>query len=204
MIGVTFATIIPRPKTGAAASFFGGDLSRPFRQLIFVLASMNCFRSVFMTDQRFREHEAQIDSTTGQTTLTTWIYYILTTIESLGISFLCLLLAYLLQCRLRALIYIEPGKDLQVWLYAISILALMGTICSVTISPQYWALKRLGDALSCIPVLKTINLYDKIMTRNHVLDSQITLQTLRVMEIVNLPATLLATAGYWLGGSSLA
>jgi hypothetical protein len=39
---------------------------------------------------------------------------------------------------------LERGKDLQVWLYAISIVGLMWTICSVMISPQYWALKRLG------------------------------------------------------------
>lgn len=198
VIGVALATIVPRPKT-VLVSFFGGELSRPFRQLMFALVCMNSFRSFFMTDERFRDHRAQTDSS-GRTSWATWIYYVMTTTESLGINFLCLLLAYLLQCRLRVLIYIEPGRDLQPWLYAILVFGLLGTIGSIAISPEYWALKRFGDALSCIPVLKTIALYDKVMTRNHILDSQITIQTLRVMEMVNLVATLLAAAGYWFGG----
>ena len=190
VLAVTAAAVVPRPKLNDK-SFFGGDLSRPFRQLLCALACMNISRSMFMKDHRFEPAE-----TDGAENFR-WSYYTLTALESFSLSFLCLLMPYLLQCRLRELINIRPGRDLLMWLYAILCCDIAGIALSILVNPRFWAIKRVGDALSCIPVLKTINLYDTVMSRNRILDSQVTLQTLRVIESCNLVATLLAAAGYW-------
>ena len=195
VLAVTVAAVVPRPKLNDK-SFFGGKLSRPFRQLLCVLACMNICRSMFMKDHRFEPVES--DGTESFL----WSFYTLTALESFALSFLCLLMPYLLQCRLRELVNIRPGRDLLLWLYVILCFNIAGIVLSIWFNPKFWAIKRLGDALSCVPVLKTINLYDTVMSRNRVLDSQVTLQTLRVMESCNLVATLLAAAGYWFEGAN--
>ena len=195
VVAVTLAAIVPRPKINDK-SFFGGDLSRPFRQLLFVIACMHICRSLFMKDNRFDTAESD------GTEIMQCAYYIMMGVESFSMSFLCLLMPYLLQCRLRDLINIRPGRDLLVWLYAILCCDITGIIISIWVSPKFWAIKKVGDALTCVPVLKTIYLYDNVMSRNRILDSQVTLQTLRVMESINLVAILMAAAGYWFEDAS--
>ena len=195
VVAVTLAAIVPRPKLNDK-SFFGGKLSRPFRQLLFVIACMHIYRSLLMKDNRF--HAAE----NGGTEIMQWAYYIMMGVESFSMSFLCLLMPYLLQCRLRELINIRPGRDLLVWLYIILCCDIAGIVFSIWVNPKFWAIKKFGDALTCVPVLKTIFLYDTVMSRNRILDSQVTLQTLRVMESINLVAIFMAGAGYWFEDAS--
>lgn len=195
VLAVTLAAIVPRPKLNNK-SFFGGDLSRPFRQLLFVVACMHILRTLFMKDNRFGAADNQ-----GAQVLQ-WDLYVVMGVESFCLSFLCLLMPYLLQCRLRELINIRPGRDLLIWLCASLCCNIAGIVFSFSVNPKFWAIKKVGDSLSCIPVLKTILLYDTVMSRNHILDSQVTLQTLRVMESIYLVATLLSASGYWFDNAS--
>jgi hypothetical protein len=115
--------------------------------------------------------------------------------ESFGLGFLMLLTPYFLQCHLSSLIKIKAGRNLVPWLYLILLLDVSGAIGFSLFDKKYYALKRLGDAIISIPIIRTLALYQNVMS---VRDARVvTIQTLQTVEGYSFFLTLLASCGYW-------
>eukprot|EP00934_Nitzschia_sp_Nitz4_P006434 Nitzschia sp. Nitz4//scaffold300_size22576//2934//3833//NITZ4_008542-RA/size22576-processed-gene-0.20-mRNA-1//1//CDS//3329546979//6424//frame0 len=140
-------------------SLFGHGISRPFQQLLFSVTLTLTFRSLFLPDQRFAT-----TACTGECKETATLYYVWVAIESVIISFLMLCMPYLLQKQLATVINIQPGESLQMWIFLVLGMDVFAIVLSSQVSPNFWALKRFGDALLVIPRINTLQLYVKMTT----------------------------------------
>mmetsp|Transcript_29476 Transcript_29476/g.68200 ORF Transcript_29476/g.68200 Transcript_29476/m.68200 type:complete len:251 (+) Transcript_29476:465-1217(+) len=176
--------------------------SRPFRQTLFLLMCMNFLRNVFLPDPRFLNCTGNNPDPGCNDDVTKWLFYAMTAVESVALSFLQLLMPYLLQCKLKDYINIQPGRGLLPWLYAILALNFTGVVLAVHSTPNMWCIKRVGDSLSCIPTIQTVRLYSRIT--NHPANSNsmsqgfFLIQALLVIEYWLLVSTLLASLGYFI------
>lgn len=202
-----FVTLAPRvPFDSDKWCSVGGNLSNRFRKLFLVLAAMNLARTVLFSDARFKGDDNQEETMTESAT--TWMYFGLTALESFGLSFMCFLTPYLIQCQLVDRINIRPGKNILPWMYLVLVLNVFGMAATSAYHvTAFWSIKRLGDALAAVPVLKTLATYDSITgfdrqgssTRKGCVMSQ----ALQAMEKVNFVATVLASLGYLLAKQTL-
>jgi hypothetical protein len=195
-VGAAIVTIVPRTSSSSSSwGFTGGDLTAPFRKAVLITVVMNVFRNVCFDDRRFRDTATTDEVTSSMDEYATFIYYSLTSIESFCTTFLLLLMPYLLQCQLSEVINIRPGQDLMPWLSGILFLNVAG-IFGALYRPNLWAIKRLGDALGPVPVIKTLQLFRRVnATRG---GNTITIKTVETLECYSLFITLAAAAGYLL------
>lgn len=195
-IGVAVVTIVPR--TASSSDCIGGDLAAPFRKSVLIFTIMNVFRNTCFEDRRFRDVAAiESDSinshSLSEEAIATTFYYVLTSIESFGTSFLMLLMPYLLQCRLQDVINIYPGRDLTPWLLLVLLLQVAGTI-GARHNPNLWAIKRFGDAVGCIPVVKTLSVFRRVFSSQR--GDNMTIMTLQTIECYSFAITTLAAGAY--------
>lgn len=147
-IFVTAVSIVPRMPFDQPLSI-GGDLSKPFRQLLLGLTLL-----------RLSRHAVTL-SRTGQR--------IFLAIEGEALTLLSLLAPYLLRVFLANKINIPgakgAGQGLMPWLYACGGLTFLGAILRIITGEQdFWILKKLSDALSFIPVYRTLKYYNMVTT----------------------------------------
>ena len=58
-----------------------------------------------------------------------------------------------------------PGRGLVRWMYLICAVSVVGVALRVvTDQVDFWVLKKCGDALTFVPVLRTLRLYDRVST----------------------------------------
>ena len=79
-----------------------------------------------------------------------------------------------------------PGKGLMVWVYVIFAISLTGvSLRLVTGDDDWWILKKVGDALTVIPVLQTLSIYDRISTSQaaHPGRGTVMSQAIRILEL---------------------
>jgi hypothetical protein len=202
-IGAVLVSVAPRYKCDSSDWIGGGALSRRFRQALVVLGILNIIRNLCMQDRRFilddeSTKESAITSSSSvysNESIEVFVYYTFIFIDAFGIGFLMLLTPYCLQCHLASMINIRPGQNLLPWLYGCIALQLFGVIGSATFSTKLYAFKRLGDAVSSIPVLQTLRLYRKIVISRD--PRVITIQTVQTIEEYNLFLASLASVAYW-------
>jgi hypothetical protein len=193
------AIVVIVPRTASSSDWIGGDLASPFRRSVLFLSMMNVFRNTCFEDRRFTIISTASTVTSSsedqvpRSNESTIAYYVLTSIESFGLCFLMLLMPYLLQCRLIEVINIRPGRNLMLWLRVILALYITATVLAWH-DPNLWAFKRLGDALGCIPVIKTLQLFRRVYGSRG--GSQLTIQTLEVLEMFSFVVTVAAAAEY--------
>ena len=193
-IGVAVVTLVPRPAS--STDWIGGHLASPFRRSVLIITLMNVFRNTCLVDRRFHDVAVASDSSdesTAKEAFETTVYYVLTGIESLGACFLMLLMPYLLQCRLKDVINIQPGRDLQPWLFLIVILQMIG-IVGARRNPNLWAIKRFGDALGCVPVVKTLGVFRRVFSSQR--GDNMTIMTLQTLESYSFIVSTFAAVGY--------
>jgi hypothetical protein len=182
-LGVGLVAIVPRLPNDPPFPFaIGGDLSFNFRRVMLGLTLCHIIRHLF--------EETKVGV----------IRYPLKTLESFLRSFLCLLTPYLMQCQLQNRINIlQPGRDLMMWVYAVVAFNVLGCIMLVaTDDVSYWSIKKFGDALSFLPVYKTLKLYGSIITPGgrYPRRGDMMFQTLYMVEWLTVIATLLSVVGY--------
>lgn len=195
VIGVAIITIVPRPAS--STDCIGGDLASPFRRSVLIITLVNVFRNVCIEGRHFigdfSATSNSFDLPTTTAALETTIHDVLTSIESLGICFLMLLMPYLLQCRLKDVINIKPGRDLTAWLLVIVILQMIGVV-GARYNPTLWAFKRFGDALGCVPVIKTLRLFRRVFSSQR--GDNMTIVTLQTLESYSCLVSMLAAFAY--------
>lgn len=196
VVGAAVITIVPRPAS--SVDWVGGDLAAPFRKSLLLLTAMNVFRNVFFDDRRFRE--ACLSPESSYEVITeeghwTVIYYVLTSFESFSLCFLKLLMPYLLQKRLSEVINIVPGRNLMPWLQAILLLNVLG-IVTAPFNPNLWAFKRFGDAIGCIPVIQTLQLFRRVNSNAAEQGNHMTIKTLEALEGYAFLIVTMAAAAY--------
>ncbi|KAL7496694.1 hypothetical protein ACHAWX_000304 [Stephanocyclus meneghinianus] len=194
--GAAIVTLVPRPAS--SFNWIGGDLAAPFRKSLLFLAAMNISRNVSFEDRRFREACPSPESSNSMipnTGFWTVLYYVLTSIESFGLCFLMLLMPYLVQKRLSDVINIRPGHNLMPWLQAILTLNVLGTM-TAPYNRNLWAFKRFGDALGCIPVIKTLQLFRRTNSSSAEQGNHLMIKTLEALEGYSFVITTMAAAAY--------
>ena len=189
ILGVTAVAVLPRlPSDKTHCSIGGGNVGHPFRRLLLVLAGLNltrCFVS------------ARVDSST-------WIF-IAGLLNASGIiaqNFLCLLTPYLLQKWLSNCINIRPGQDLTSWLWVVSILGVVGVYLSRAVHPRFFALEELAHAMSCVPVISTLKIYNRVTTPAHGRGT-VMAQTVLLVEYWHIIAQIACAIGYAFGDDLL-
>jgi hypothetical protein len=197
VMGVVAATVVPRLPNDESWWSIGGNISHPFRRMVVILALLHAFR-VFCLPSQGLESDSLV-------------YVLLKVTESFWLCFICLLTPYLLQLRLVNLINIggRPGQNIMPWLYANMVLQFLGmALSSYFHSDSFWGIKKLGDALSGPPVIRTVKLYSSITTVNTNAGSNgrgrgfVMAQMILALEYWNLAVTLLSAMAYFLDQKS--
>ena len=196
--GIVIITILPRPAS--SVDWIGGDLAAPFRKSLLLVAAMNIFRNLTFEDRRFREVCPTSETSSSSlmlpdTGVWTVVYYVLNGVESFSLCFLKLLMPYLLQKRLSEVINIVPGRNLMTWLQAVLLLNVIG-IMTAPYNPNLWAFKRFGDAIGCIPVIQTLQLFRKINSNSAEQGNHMTIRTMETLEGYSFIITTMAAAAY--------
>lgn len=157
---MTFAILMPRLGPVRDSSWFAGDLSRPFRKCVFLVTCTSMARAVLLPDRRFAVNDCVDDHCSRVSSMMQFSW---TVMEGVLMAFLRMCMPYLLQRQLSAFVNVIPGKSLQAWIFAVIALDLAAIVLATTVMPQFWTLKKLGDALLGIPVIQTVNLYRRVM-----------------------------------------
>jgi len=107
-------------------------------------------------------------------------------VNQLGNSFLCFLSPYLLQTWLEGRVNIggRPGANLTTTLYASTALSISAVVFARILHPNFWALRKLGNAISSQPVIRTLKSFNIVTTHGgrHEGRGTIISQTLMVVE----------------------
>jgi hypothetical protein len=153
MVGVGFICLSPRmpsdPKHGCT---IGGRISFPFRRAFLALVVLAMARE--MVCHLVHDNSIFFKVFDG----------VLGTMFTVGQCFMCMTTAYLLQDQLTAVISIQPGQDLIPYLTAVFAINVTGITLSHWVHPNFCALISLAEAVSSIPVLKTLQLYATVTT----------------------------------------
>jgi hypothetical protein len=153
ILAVTFIAIAPRMPFDRPWTI-GGDISQSFRKLLI------CIISLYFIRHLLNNH------LTGVYRL---FLLVLHASEGIAISFLTLLTPYLLRFWLSSRINVpggrRPGIGLMPWVYTFVALSAFGVILRFfTRRSELWIFKKIADALSFIPVQRTIQLYNSFIT----------------------------------------
>ena len=185
------AILVPRVGPVQDSSLFTGDLSRPFRQCVLLGACASMLRTLAFPDRRFA-----VNDCTGEhcSRFVSMLQFSWTMIEGLFLAFLRTCMPYLLQRQLATMINVVPGKSLQAWIFGVLAIDMLAVVLTTNVAPQWWALKKTGDVLLGIPIVRTVNMYRRVMKARDetasfvLLDSLISLEYCRV--IVGLGAAI--------------
>ena len=188
--GVTAVALVPRQHIDDSSfnlsSIIGGRLSYSFKKLLLALVAVNFVRLV-LKDSSIKDQFQLLRDLLG-------------ILQQVGISFLCFLTPYILQTWLAPLIHIggRPGQNLMPTLYASTALSVMAAILSRLVHPNFWALRKLGNAMSSIPVLNTLRQFDAVTTRGGIHQGRGTImsQSVRMVEYWYLVIQLLGVIGF--------
>lgn len=170
MVGVAAVAVLPRvpSDTLSSSSRVGGRLSHPFRRALVWLVVIGFIRNVSCHLWLAMSHMTKgTEATAGSSSLLTIADAILGTLQVAGQNFLCLTTAYLLQCQLATVINIEggrPGKSLMPYLTAIFVLTVLGSLLSAFVHSYWFFLVNMAEALSCRPVIQTLQTYARLST----------------------------------------
>lgn len=187
VLGVLAAAIIPRHvisnqqhdnKCWLSTRIGGGMLSHNFRKLLLVIAMVNLCRLL----SSGRSHQLVSD--------------VLGILEVTLLTFLCFLTPYVLQVGLSQFFNIVPGSDLKAPLCASALLSFFGVALSRRVHPNFWALKKLANAASGPPVIRTLKSYNTFTTSQSHGRGLVLAQTLSVIEHWHLFLQLACAAAY--------
>lgn len=149
---VTLATVAPRMPLDEPWTI-GGNLSHSFRKILILTAVSYLFRNLCFSSQSFHGMGADVRM-------------ILQGFEGVLLCFLSLLTPYLLLTWLATRINLgrqSPGQTLQPWILSIATLNALSVVARiVTGKTELWVFKKLADALSFIPVMRTLQLYNRV------------------------------------------
>lgn len=186
--GVLAIAIIPRHHVDRSSCSIGGDVSLKFKELLLFLVFLNLIR-LFVSGKEtpFTYHLIASD--------------VLGIVEVVGLSFLCFLSPYLLQLWLVGRVNLPGGRagaDLIRPLYGACFLSFAGVLLSRTVNPNFWSLKKIANAISTPPVLRTLRLFNLVTTRGGHHDGRGTIisQSLAVVEYWHVAMQLLCALGY--------
>jgi hypothetical protein len=84
----------------------------------------------------------------------------------------------------------------MIWLRAILLLNVFG-IMTAPYNPNLWAFKRFGDAIGCIPVIKTLQMFRQINLNSAEHGNHMTIKSLEALEGYSLVITTMAAAAYF-------
>jgi len=194
LICVTIALFVPRVD-GETSRWFSGDLSRPYRQCMLLLTCTLTTRCLFLPDRRFG-NDCRLDTEAASSVNSCNLYYAWVAMESAVLAFLKLCMPFLLQRHLSSLINIVPGRDLQKWIIAIVSMDGIAIILTANVAPQFWALKRLGDALVFFPIVSTLRLYKRVILSRSTTGSFVLLDALMGTECCRFLLVVGASIGY--------
>ncbi|CAB9518079.1 expressed unknown protein [Seminavis robusta] len=158
MVGVAAVAVLPRVPSDTSSRSIGGRLSLPFRRALLFLAIVGLVRT--LSCHLLLAHRSE-------TMLLKVADAVLGTIQVVGQNFLCLTTAYILQCQLETVINIDggsPGRSLMPFLMAIFVLTVAGSLLAAFVHPYWFFLVNMAEALSCRPVVKTLQTYAAVTT----------------------------------------
>ena len=188
ILGVLAIAVAPRQHIDRIQFSIGGDISRPFRKLLLLLVVLNLFRLAVSTKER--------------STLLQGISDILGIAEVGGLTFLSFLTPFILRKWMQDLNRINiggtPGAPLIGPLYQACALSAAGVILSRFFHPNWWALKKLANAISGPPVLRTLKMFNGLTSIGGPQEGRGSLlaQSLVVVEYWHLVMQLLSFIGY--------
>lgn len=186
IVGVLLIAVVPRQHIDRRRCSIGGNLSAKFKELLVLLVILNLLR--LLASDEIRTSRSQVVSD------------VLGVTEVVGLSFLCFLSPYLLQTWLQDRINLggRPGANLMGPLYLTTGCSVLGVVLSRTVHPNLWCLKKIGNAFSGPPVLRTLRLFNTVTTRGGHHDGRGTImsQSLMVVEYWHLVAQILCALGY--------
>lgn len=196
ILGVLAAAVIPRHvvtnqlhdnRSWLSTKIGGGMLSHNFRKLLLVIAMVNLCR-LFVSNDVPPE-----DSSSGRSQLWSDVLGIF---EVTLLTFLCFLTPYVLQVGLSQFFNIVPGRDLLGPLISSALLSILGVTLSRSVHPNFWALKKLANAASGPPVMRTLKSYNTFTTSHSHGRGLVLAQTLSVIEHWHLFLQLSCAAAY--------
>lgn len=186
VLGVLAAAVIPRqPSDEAKWWSIGGRLSHNFRKLLLVIVAINFCRLFLSGDvPRGKSGRYQLESD------------LLGVLEVTGLTFLCFLTPYVLQQGLSRFFHIIPGKSLKSPLFFAALLSFLGVAMSRAVHPNFWALKKLANAVSGPPVISTLHSYNSFTTARSHGRGLVFAQSVAVIEYWHLILQLCCAAAY--------
>ena len=186
VLGVLAAAVVPRlPSDQAGFWSIGGRLSRNFRKLLLVLVVLN-FCRLFLSDDVPSEKSGSYQLASD----------LLGVVEVTGLTFLCFGVPYILQLGLSQFFNIRQGQGLLAPLFLATILSFLGVALSRAVHPNFWALKKLANAVTARPVIQTLRQYHAFSTQTSHLRGSVFAQTVLVIEYWHLILQLLCTVAY--------
>jgi hypothetical protein len=186
ILGVVAAAVIPRHNVQSTDRWWsiGGRLSHNFRKLLLVIVAVNLCRLVIYSDGDQESSKYQLGSD------------LLGVVEVTGLTFLCFLTPYVLQQGLSEYFHIVPGKSLKFPLIMAALLSFLGVSLSRLVHPNFWALKKLANAVSGPPVISTLRSYNSFTTSESHGRGHVFAQTVTVIEYWHLALQLCCAAAY--------
>jgi hypothetical protein len=153
ILGVVAAAVIPRqPSDNAGFWSVGGRLSHNFRKLLLALLGVNFCRLFLSDDNVPRGNEESGSYQLGSD--------LLGVVEVTGLTFLCFAVPYVLQEGLSQYFRIIPGQSLKLPLFVAATLSFLGVVLSRAVHPNFWALKKIANAVTGPPVIRTLRSYN--------------------------------------------
>ena len=147
---IAVACIVLAPRLPLDEPFsVGGNLSNSFRKTLLFLSSCYLFRHFFLA------------GVSKSLTLVLW------GMEGVVVSFLSLLMPYLLRVWMQDRVNVpggrRPGKALMPWVKLFAVLTFVGIVLRiVTDNEAMWIFKKIADVLSFVPVMRTLRLYNSV------------------------------------------
>ena len=188
VLGVLAAAVIPRQPSdhGAGASWIGGRLSRNFRILLLVIVTVN-FCRLLLSDDTPRDKESGYHQLGSD---------LLGVVEVTGLTFLAFLTPYVLETGLAQFMNIIPGRNLKIPLILSALLSFFGVVLSRMVHPNFWALKKLANAVSGPPVIRALRSYNRFTTSETHGRGFVIGQSVAVIEYWHLVIQLSCAAAY--------
>lgn len=185
VLGVLAAAVIPRQPSDDKVRWWsiGGRLSHNFRKLLLVIVAFNLCR-LFLSSDDPQTSTYQLGSD------------VLGILEVTSLTLLCFNTPYVLQKGLSQFRNIVPGQNLKRPLYLAAILSFLGVVLSRTVHPNFWALKKLANAVSGPPIISTLGWYNSFTTSQTHGRGFVFAQTVIVIEYWHLILQLLCATAY--------
>jgi len=190
VLGVLAAAIIPRHvvmnhdsnRSWIQRAIGGGMLSHNFRKLVLIIVGVNLCRLYLTTEDLDSNSKLGSD--------------FLGIVEVTLLTFLCFLTPYVLQVGLSQFFNIIPGRDLKLPLFVAALFSFLGVTLSRKVHPNFWALKKLANAVSGPPVIQILRSYNTFTTAQSHKRGMVLAQTVSVIEHWHLLLQLMCAASY--------